>query len=189
MGYDACAEVEIEEYREYDKAVAALKESERFLQKAKNTPAATKAEKLAVLQNRIVYIEQFAQAKRGIKTDPDESVRICNRLLSEGDIDRAIRVGDIFALLVEFYYGNNSFSQAHEMIERMRDRNIVLNPYLDQDMVNRIYKEMGVSDVPKKGGGGYGDDDSGSDGMEEDLNFGSGDEAMGSDDDLMTVHK
>lgn len=152
--YDACAEVEIEEYREYDKAVAALKESERFLQKAKNTPAATKAEKLAVLQNRIVYIEQFAQAKRGIKTDPDESVRICNRLLSEGDIDRAIRVGDIFALLVEFYYGNNSFSQAHEMIERMRDRNIVLNPYLDQDMVNRIYKEMGVSDVPKKGGGG-----------------------------------
>ena len=184
--YDACAQVEIDEYREYDRAIAALKESERFLQKAKNTPAATKAEKIAVLQQRIVHIEQFANAKRNIKSDPDESVRVCNMLLQERDIERAIRVGDIFALLVEFYYGNNSFSQAHEMIERMRDRNIVLNPYLDQEMVNKIYKEMGVSDAPQKQGNyGNGRNDD-SDEMEEELNFGSDSEGEA---DLMSLHK
>ena len=139
-----------------------------------------------MLQQRIVHIEQFANAKRNIKSDPDESVRVCNMLLQERDIERAIRVGDIFALLVEFYYGNNSFSQAHEMIERMRDRNIVLNPYLDQEMVNKIYKEMGVSDAPQKQGNyGNGRNDD-SDEMEEELNFGSDSEGEA---DLMSLHK
>ena len=46
--YDACANVEIDEYRDYSKALGALNEAERYLSKARNTPAATKQERLAV---------------------------------------------------------------------------------------------------------------------------------------------
>ena len=46
--YDACAQFEIDEYRAYDKALAALNEAERFFSKGRNIPAQTKQEKLQV---------------------------------------------------------------------------------------------------------------------------------------------
>ena len=45
----------------------------------------------------------------------------------------------------------------------MRERHIILNPYLDQDMINNIYQAVGVQvEEPDAGGG---DDDE----MEEDI--------------------
>ena len=61
--YDACAQFEIDEYRAYDKALAALNEAERFLSKGKNIPAQTKQEKLQALQQRIVHVDHRCSAK------------------------------------------------------------------------------------------------------------------------------
>jgi hypothetical protein len=41
----------------------------------------------------------------------------------------AVQVGDVFALLIEFYYSEQSFEQAYQMIEKMRQRRILLGPY------------------------------------------------------------
>ena len=88
-------------------------------------------------------------------------------------VQNSIRVGDVFALLIEFYYSQRQMQQAYELIENMRSRNIVLSPYLDQAMVNTVYEAVGVA--PAGGAGGGGDDD---DGIDEDI-----DEVVSSDDE------
>lgn len=75
----------------------------------------------------------------------------------------SIRVGDVFALLIEFYYSQRSMKQAYELIENMQSRKIILSPYLDSTMVNNICQAVGAP--PIGGGGGDADDD----GIEEDI--------------------
>jgi len=145
--YEACAQIEIDEYRDYEKALGALREALRYMTKARSTD---KDERMASLNQRIDLCERFVQARKLIKSDPAEMVKICNGLLEYSpvdvhDVESAIRVGDVFALLVEYYQSQENFEQAYHLIEKMRDRNIILSPYLDQEMVESIYKAMGVT--------------------------------------------
>ena len=64
------------------------------------------------------------------------------------DQDTGIRVGDVFALMIEYWYEQRNAAQAYKLVEQMRSRNIILSPYLDQRMLEDIYK-VGVC-----GGGG-----------------------------------
>ena len=62
--------------------------------------------------------------------------------------------------------------QAYRLIEKMRERHIILNPYLDQDMINTIYQAVGVQvEAPAPAGGRRGgdDDDEVEDDLDEDI--------------------
>eukprot|EP01050_Picozoa_sp_SAG11_P019618 SAG11_NODE_3158_length_2643_cov_2.460299_4_plen_69_part_00 len=39
-------------------------------------------------------------------------------------------MGDVYALLVEYYHSQQNMQQAYMLIEKMRGRNIILSPYL-----------------------------------------------------------
>ena len=56
------------------------------------------------------------------------------------DQDTGIRVGDVFALMIEHWYEQRNAAQAYKLVEQMRSRNIILSPYLDQRMIEDIYK-------------------------------------------------
>lgn len=87
-------------------------------------------------------------------------MRRCNALLDQPGCDQAIRVGDVYALMVEWYYSQQQLQQAHALVERMRGRAIILSPYLDAEMVSAIYGSVGMpppSDGPAGGGGGAND--------------------------------
>jgi len=140
--YDACAQVEIDEYRDYEKALGALKESLKYIIKAKAIP--DKDEKLQSLDGRIRLVERFVEARKLVKRNPAEMVKLCNMLLDSPDVETAIRVGDVFALLIEYYHGQQQMQQAYEIIKRMQNGNIILAPYLDQTMVNNIHRAVGV---------------------------------------------
>ena len=60
--YDACAQVEIDEYRDYDKALGALKEAAKYMTKAKTVD---KEDRATDLQQRILLVERFAWAQSG----------------------------------------------------------------------------------------------------------------------------
>ncbi len=66
----------------------------------------------------------------------------------------------MFALLIEFYYSQRNMRQAYELIEDMRNRKIILSPYLDQKMVNSIYQAVGVAPA---------DDGGSDDGIDEEI--------------------
>lgn len=59
-------------------------------------------------------------------------------------LQQAIRIGDVYALLVEFYSAQKNMERAFHFIQRMRGANIMLGPYLDQDMVNAVYRAVGA---------------------------------------------
>ena len=145
--YDACAQVEIDEYRDYEKALGALQDSQKFIIKGKEIPQ--REEKLASLDARIRLVQRFVEARKCVKSNPDEMIRICNAILDQGDVEAAIRVGDVYALLIEYFHSVADYSRAYAVIERMRAANIILSPYLDQGMVHKIHAEMGVEVQPE----------------------------------------
>ena len=78
-------------------------------------------------------------------------VSICTGLLHERnarDVEMALRVGDCYALLIEFYYSSTpqkqpNWTAAYELIQEMKHRKIGLDPYLEKDMIHEIYRKTG----------------------------------------------
>ena len=49
-----------------------------------------------------------------------------------------MRIGDVFALLVEYYHAEGNMQQSYVLIEKMQERKIIINPYLDTELVRRV---------------------------------------------------
>ena len=156
--YDACSQVEIDEYRDYEKALGALKEASKNIAKATTASATTIA---ANLQSRIYVLDKFVSARKSMKSDPSTAEQICLGLLNQPgtEVEESIRVGDCYALLIEYYHDAKLFQEAFDLMEQMRDRGIILNPYLERDIMEDIYVGLGKplpANFDGKGGGGGG---------------------------------
>ena len=66
--------MEIDEYRDYDKACGAFRESLKYLSLA-TTPSATSMK--FTIENRISLVEKFIKARNIEKDDPQMMVSIC----------------------------------------------------------------------------------------------------------------
>merc|ERR1712232_908307 len=150
--YDACAQIEIDEYRDYDKAAGALQESMKYIAKAVG-PGSENDPRVMSMQNRIHIIQQFGAVRKAAKSDPEQMVQTCLQMLDTPDIDSAVRIGDVFAELVQHYNEVQDYQQAFTMVERMRARGILLGPYLDRALLETIYRAVGQA-PPDEGGAG-----------------------------------
>merc|ERR1719197_1758626 len=97
-----------------------------------------KEAKVQSLATRINHVETFVGARKMVKTDPEQTVKICFELLEQPEVENALRVGDVYALMVEWFHSQGQMQQAYELIQKMVARSIVLAPYLDQEMVQGI---------------------------------------------------
>jgi len=152
--YDACAQVEIDEYRDYEKAGGALREAMKYLLKAVGV-AAENDPRVQSLQKRIGLVDNFAGVRKLAATDPAEMVKVCEEMVQLPDIESAVRIGDIFAQLVEHYAESRDFGEAHRCVETMRQKQIILTPYVDQALLETIYNAVGQP-VPVQAGSGPG---------------------------------
>merc|ERR1719409_887178 len=66
--YDACAQVEIDDYRDYEKALSALREAHDWMKKASRVPG--QDEKVRQFATRIHHVQSFVSARKMVKTDP-----------------------------------------------------------------------------------------------------------------------
>lgn len=71
-------------------------------------------------------------------------IRMCRQLLDQADVESAIRVGDVYALLIEYQYSQGQMEQAYQYIEDMRTRNIILDPFLDQSIIAAVYSYVTI---------------------------------------------
>eukprot|EP01029_Cantina_marsupialis_P023024 TRINITY_DN5683_c0_g1_i1.p1 TRINITY_DN5683_c0_g1~~TRINITY_DN5683_c0_g1_i1.p1 ORF type:complete len:1397 (+),score=419.46 TRINITY_DN5683_c0_g1_i1:393-4193(+) len=141
--YDHCAQSEIDDFRDYEKALLHFRKSLKALNRCRSTD---KEQRIQILQQRIFHVDKFVQARKLVKSAPEETVKICHMLLEERNIETALRQGDVFALLIEFYYSQHNYEQALRLIELMKQRRIILGPYLDRAMVSQIYQAMGMEE-------------------------------------------
>eukprot|EP00940_MAST-03C_sp_MAST-3C-sp2_P001894 g1894.t1 len=143
--YESCAQVEIDDYRDYQKAHQALKEAVSQLVKAGKREGGTGQydERIENIQQQIFLMERFIQARSLAKSKPGEMVSICEQLLEHPEVGTALRIGDVFALLVEYHYASRETAKALRLIDRMQNRNIDIDAYLDEKMVRAIFKAEG----------------------------------------------
>jgi intraflagellar transport protein 140 len=176
--YDSCAQVEIDEYRDYEKALGALRESQKYLEKAEGAHIHSLA---VVVDDRIALISKFVEARKMAKRDPSLMVSICQELLEEARVEEAIRIGDCLAMLVEFFHAAGKMREAYGYMKQMSDRNILLHPYIDASIIEEVYKAVGVNPNGSEGGGGgrsRGGDEKASEDKSED-----GDDSVGEEID------
>ncbi|GIL44704.1 hypothetical protein Vafri_2223 [Volvox africanus] len=145
--YEACAQIEVDEYRDYEKALQAMREAAKYIAKSKSDD---RDQRLAAISDRITVSERFVEARQLIATNPTEALRVCEELLQtipqdSQDLEAGIRIGDVYALMVEYWYEARQPMEAYKAIEAMRRRGIILSPYLDTRMVEDIYKALGVA--------------------------------------------
>lgn len=144
--YDACAQVEINEYQNYDKAHGALTEAYKCLSKAKTKSPLDQETKLAQLQSKMTLVKRFIQARRTYGEDPKESVKQCELLLEEPDLDSTVRIGDVYGFLVEHYLQMEEFQMAYKYLEEMRRRlpPAKLSYYVNQRTVDAVHQGLGI---------------------------------------------
>merc|ERR1712216_371051 len=146
-------------------AFSALKEALKYMIKAR---VPDKEERMASLQQRIFLVEKFVHARKLVKQDPEQMIKLCNSLLDTPDVESGIRVGDVYALMVEYYHATSDMNHAYQLIQRMRDSKIILSPYLDREMIESIFRAVGVEPAAEEEPG---------EGIEEEV----GEEIMGGD--------
>jgi intraflagellar transport protein 140 len=145
--YEACSQVEIDEYQNYEKALGALREAQRHMVKAR---AGDRDPRLVALTSRIQNIERFLQARKLAASSPssaEEAASTFRQLLDTPDINFSVRVGDIIAALVAYHYSQGSrvaLNEAFMLIDRMVKSRLDVFFYLDEALVKDIYTRLGL---------------------------------------------
>uniref|UniRef100_A0A3Q3S0X4 Intraflagellar transport 140 homolog (Chlamydomonas) n=1 Tax=Mastacembelus armatus TaxID=205130 RepID=A0A3Q3S0X4_9TELE len=143
--YEACAQVEIDDYQNYEKALDALTEAAKCLSKTKDSSTGQQEVRLAKLQHKITLIKKFVHARRLYVEDAGEAVRLCEGLLEEPDLDPAVRIGDAFGFLVEHHCQQGNFQMAYRKLEELQKLLPMQNIryYISQSSLEALKKEMG----------------------------------------------
>ncbi|KAM4697334.1 intraflagellar transport protein 140 homolog [Rhinophrynus dorsalis] len=144
--YDACAQVEIDEYQNYEKALGALTEAYKCLSKAKMRSPEEQERKLSDMQSKMTLVKRFIQVRRAYSVDSQEAVKQCELLLEEPDLDTAVRIGDVYGLLVEHHTQQRDFQKAYHCLEEMRSKmpSVNLTYYVSQSTVEAVHRALSI---------------------------------------------
>ena len=117
--------MEIDDYQNYEKAMGALSEALKYLSKAKNMSAEELEGRVALYRERIELIERFLEARALFQTDQQAAVSRCRDLLEDTKIDVAIKIGDVYGLLVEYYIATGMLILHSEVSRQYEHQGIV----------------------------------------------------------------
>ena len=144
--YESVAQIEIDEYRDYDKAADALRDAAKHLAKAASKGNADGHHDAAMrsLEGRTELVETFVRA-RALLADKNvaEAVELCQGMIADprarDESEVTIRVGDVYAMMVEHWYQANDLRRCRELVAEMRGRaGLAAEPYLEATMLADI---------------------------------------------------
>eukprot|EP00050_Salpingoeca_kvevrii_P007157 m.294179 g.294179 ORF g.294179 m.294179 type:complete len:1361 (-) comp12942_c0_seq1:503-4585(-) len=165
--YDACAQLEIDDYQNYDKALGALTEALKCMSKAKMKDFGEQETRVSSLQARINMVKKFCGVRGLAETNPEEMLQQARLLLQEPDIETAIRIGDVYGLMIEYQASQERYSQAYELMQEMRQKieNVNIAYYVNMRTIETVHRAL---DIPLGRGLGA-EDQGGDDDIPEDL--------------------
>ncbi|XP_034180473.1 intraflagellar transport protein 140 homolog isoform X3 [Osmia lignaria lignaria] len=122
--YVACAQVEIDEFQNYDKALDALNQASRCLAKVV-TPRDPDIHKRAVdlVNNRVTVIKRYLDIKKLFdRGETGAAMQQVRQLLdSQGpDLEQSVRRGDLFATITQHYIDIGDTDKARASIEELK---------------------------------------------------------------------
>ncbi|KAJ3153303.1 hypothetical protein HDU89_000934 [Geranomyces variabilis] len=136
--YESCAAVEVDEFQNYEKALGAMREAAKVVEKIKEPER--RVGTIHQMENKIALLSRFVAARETAKTDTIATFQICEELLQTPNIDHTIRLGDIYALLIELHFANGYYAQAQDLLARMQSSIPGMNVgyYLDERIVDAL---------------------------------------------------
>ncbi|XP_047485121.1 intraflagellar transport protein 140 homolog [Penaeus chinensis] len=142
--YDACAQVEIDEYQNYEKAAGALSEAYKILTNSNDHQS---QERLPSVQYKLEKVKQYIGIRRMFPAEGETGIRELQDMLLDPNIEAAVRQGDIYATIIEYYVSNNNFKSAVSSLQDMKNRLPKANPsyYIDAQALQSIARATGVN--------------------------------------------
>ncbi|CAM9937918.1 intraflagellar transport protein 140 homolog isoform X2 [Lampetra fluviatilis] len=154
--YDACAQVEIDEYQNYEKALGALTEGYKCMSKAKVRSSEEQQEKLSLIQNKINFVKKFVHVRRVYQEDALEAMKLCEVLVEEPDLDQAVRLGDVYGMMIEHYARQENYQTAYRLMEALSKKctGVSLQYFVNAQTIERVHRALGrpirrLADAPK----------------------------------------
>ncbi|XP_065176565.1 intraflagellar transport protein 140 homolog [Sycon ciliatum] len=146
--YEACASCELDEYRDYEKAMGALEQAVRYLQKAKrkSDDVVTLESRVDFLETRISLMRKFLETKALMKTDPEASLVQCRALIGQADVETAVAFGDIYSLMVEYYAQRGDAREAYELMQELSPllSGQDMAYYIPLSIIENVHRSLGI---------------------------------------------
>nr|XP_033335798.1 intraflagellar transport protein 140 homolog [Megalopta genalis] len=148
--YVACAQVEIDEFQNYEKALDALNQASRCLAKVA-TPRDPNIHKRAVdlVNTRIATIRRYLDVKKLFdRGDTGTAMQQVRHLLdSQGsDLEQSVRRGDLFATITQHYINIGDTDKARATVDELKllVPGINLNYYYNVSMLEALGYKMKI---------------------------------------------
>ena len=144
MFYHACAEVEVDEYQNYEKAHGALSECMKNLAKAERTEVVNS--RMIQVTRNMDLIARFVDCQKMYETNASRAIEACRALLKEENVSLAVRKGDVYGFMIEHFVKVHNHKQAYALILELRQEipNVNLAYYVNTDILLSIEKALGV---------------------------------------------
>uniref|UniRef100_A0A182K189 Uncharacterized protein n=1 Tax=Anopheles christyi TaxID=43041 RepID=A0A182K189_9DIPT len=150
--YANCAQAEIDEFRDYDKALNALQEAVKSLSRATSTSNASQPAALETLQLAMAEVRRVIELQDATERQEYSNVikLIKVRLEERQDPAPPVRVWDLLALLVECLVATGQHSEALYYVRELAQRkpDWYHQDLLDKVVLDRLVAETGVNLEP-----------------------------------------
>uniref|UniRef100_A0AC35UC71 ANAPC4_WD40 domain-containing protein n=1 Tax=Rhabditophanes sp. KR3021 TaxID=114890 RepID=A0AC35UC71_9BILA len=145
--FDVCGTVEIDEYRDYEKAIQLFIQSIRNLKlviegSEKNT--AYFEEKRDELEEKVTKIGQFLEVRHDYDTDPNKALTTLTEMVKEPGIDEHVRMRDMYTILILHNYQRQNYRKAYDFLTMFlqKKRNFDLKSTFDRKVINEICEKV-----------------------------------------------
>uniref|UniRef100_A0A182PVU1 Uncharacterized protein n=1 Tax=Anopheles epiroticus TaxID=199890 RepID=A0A182PVU1_9DIPT len=151
--YANCAQAEIDEFRDYAKALNALQEADKSLYRAARSASGAQPEPaVSALHKAIAEVKWVIELQNATERREYSNVikKITARRKEWGDTDPPVRVWDVLALLVECLVATGQHSEALYYLRELAQRkpDWYHQELLDKTVLDRLEAETGVNLEP-----------------------------------------
>nr|CCA15523.1 intraflagellar transport protein 140 putative [Albugo laibachii Nc14] len=138
--YVSCAQTDIEDYQNYEKAVKSLQEGLKVISKLSGAGNAALRERVTRgLQRRVGLIDRFLSIRQQISAKNSASadtIPLLEALLEEADLSVTIQIGDAYGLLVSLYFDEQDFEKCTDLFSTMKnDKQLDVKRYIDSKIL------------------------------------------------------
>ena len=144
--YETAAQVEIDEYQEYEKALQMIKNGLTLV--ANSPDFKGKESTIQGMQRKIKLIEMYLLAQSLIQSEPKKAMSICAEILRSPNIDSIMRTDDVYVIMVQGCVVQGNMKAAYQILEDLRQNGTDLSFFMDVDSIKKIYAAVGKTYVP-----------------------------------------
>ena len=81
-----------------------------------------------------------------MQQNSEEGIKELEQLLQQEKVETAVRVGDIYSLLIQFFASKQRWKQAHGLFQEMREQlgDASIRYYLSAGLIEAMHRELGI---------------------------------------------